>query len=147
MPRIEIRPFRPEDQAAVEALVLDGLVEHWGFLDESKNPDLEDIPAAYANGTFLVAWMDNEIVGTGATLHRSKTTVEVVRMSVSAQFRRQGVGVMILDELCNAAIRNGYQKVVLETTKTWQGVIQFYQQYGFGFSHFEGEDAFFELDL
>jgi ribosomal protein S18 acetylase RimI-like enzyme len=147
MPEIKIRPFHPDHQAAVKNLVLDGLVEHWGFLDETKNPDLEDIAAAYAGGTFLVAWVNGEIAGTGATLPRSETVVEVVRMSVSQKFRRQGIGVQILQELCKHAAKNGYKKVVLETTKTWQGVIAFYQQYGFQFTHYDGDDAYFELDL
>ena len=147
MPKIKIRPFHPGNQAAAKALILDGLVEHWGFLDESKNPDLEDIAASYSGGTFLVAWMDGEIVGTGAFMPRSKTEVEVIRMSVSKESRRGGIGDRILQELCNQAARDGYQKVILETTKTWHGVIAFYKQFGFRFTHDEGDDAYFELYL
>ena len=147
MSAIKIKPFQPDNQAVAKALILDGLVEHWGFLDEDKNPDLEDIAGAYEDGTFLVAWVNGEIAGTGAYLPRSETVVEVVRMSVSKNLRRQGIGVQILQELFNHASKGGYKKVVLETTRTWQGVIQFYQQYGFRFTHYEGNDAYFELDL
>ena len=147
MSAIKIKPFHPKNQAVVKAIILDGLVEHWGFLDESKNPDLEDIAAAYEGGTFLVAWVGGEIVGTGATLPRSETFVEVVRMSVSKKLRRQGIGGRILQELCNHAAKNRYQKIILETTKTWHGVIGFYKQFGFRFTHYEGDDAYFELYL
>jgi len=147
MSAIKIKPFQSDNQAGVKALILNGLVEHWGFLDESKNPDLEDIARSYVGGKFLIAWLNGEIVGTGAYVPRSETVVEVVRMSVSVESRRQGIGVRILQEICDHAAKNGYQKVVLETTKTWQGVIRFYQQYGFRFTHFEGDDAYFELDL
>ncbi|KAI9334509.1 acyl-CoA N-acyltransferase [Zopfochytrium polystomum] len=44
---LSIRPFRPADQAAARALVLDGLEERWGTLDPSLNGDLEDIARSY----------------------------------------------------------------------------------------------------
>ena len=40
---ITIRPFQSEDQQQVRDLILTGLEEHWGSLDPSKNPDLENI--------------------------------------------------------------------------------------------------------
>ena len=46
-----ISEFKPSDQAAVRRLILDGLAERWGVLDESLNPDLNDIAAAYAGIT------------------------------------------------------------------------------------------------
>jgi hypothetical protein len=52
---ISIQPFQSEDQAEVKSLILAGLVEHWGRLDPSKNPDLEDIQSSYAGAVFLVA--------------------------------------------------------------------------------------------
>ncbi len=38
-------------------LILAGLAEHWGELDLSKNPDLDDITSTYASGAFFVAWL------------------------------------------------------------------------------------------
>ena len=38
-----ILPFQPENQAEVKNLILAGLAEHWGMIDPSKNPDLNDI--------------------------------------------------------------------------------------------------------
>src|SRR5262249_6135936 len=52
-----MRPFAPEDQQAAQALILAGLGEHFGWIDERRNPDLVDIAASYAppDSTFLVA--------------------------------------------------------------------------------------------
>ena len=97
---IEILPFRPENQVPVQALILAGLKEYWGVIDESKNPDLKDIAVFYQDGVFLVAWLDDEIIGTGAFLPRSPETVEVVRMSVARDLRSQGIGGKLLKELC-----------------------------------------------
>jgi ribosomal protein S18 acetylase RimI-like enzyme len=144
---IKIIPFQPEDQEKVRVLILDGLAEHWGYLDESKNPDLEDISRSYAKGVVLVAWLGGKIVGTGSYIPRSDSVVEIVRMSVSKELRCHGIGRQILRELCRRAFQSGFREVILETTKTWQDVISFYQGFGFKFTHFVDNDAYFSLDL
>ena len=64
---VHIRPFTPDLQDATRDPLLEGLVEHWGHLDEALNPDLRDIAAAYRDDVFLVAVSSaSEVVGTGA---------------------------------------------------------------------------------
>ncbi|MDO9121461.1 MAG: GNAT family N-acetyltransferase [Anaerolineaceae bacterium] len=144
---ISLLPFQPADQAEVKQFVLAGLVEHWGFLDYTLNPDLNDIAASYADGLFLVALQDGRIVGTGALLPRSEYSAEIMRMSVSAELRRSGLGRAILQRLCREAKAMGFQKIILETTETWQGVIEFYLNFGFHITHHQDEDVYFALDL
>lgn len=144
---IKILPFQPENQETVRGLILEGLEEHWGYLDESKNPDLEDIGVSYGEATFLVAWLDGEIVGTGAFIPRSERVVEIVRMSVLRELRRQGIGRRILRELCRRAYESGYREAISETTNTWEGVIEFYRQFGFQITHYVEDDVYFGLDL
>lgn len=142
-----LRPFKPEDQVAVKNLVLSGLVEHWGVLDPTRNPDLDDIADSYANAVFLVAWLEDRIIGTGALLPREGGVAEIVRMSVARDFRRLGVGRRILNALCTHARRLGCKQVVLETTATWTEVIEFYLRYGFRITHTRDGDVYFSLDL
>lgn len=144
---IAISPFRPEDQAQVKSLILAGLSEHWGTLDPTKNPDLDDIRATYANATFLVAWRQGRIVGTGALVPRSDGIAEIVRMSVVQDLRRRGVGRLILQQLVERAQAAGYRQVILETTATWREVVEFYQRYGFHITHYRDGDVYFALDL
>jgi putative acetyltransferase len=146
-PKLNILAFQAEDQAAVKDLILAGLVEHYGFLDPTKNPDLNDIAITYADATFLVAWLDGEIVGTGALMPRSPETAEIVRMSVAAKMRRKHIGRQILQELIQRARKAGYRRVILETTETWSEVIQFYLNHGFRITYYQDGDVFFELDL
>ena len=146
-PIIEVKAFQKQDQSIVKSLILDGLVEHWGFLDEGKNPDLDDIATTYADGTFLVAWRNDEIIGTGAFKPHSATQVEIVRMSVKKDWRRQGIDRQILDELCQRAAQAGYEEVILETTETWQDVIDFYLSYGFTITHYLDGDVYFRKSL
>jgi GNAT superfamily N-acetyltransferase len=144
---ILIEPFRPEDQAAVKALILAGLVEHWGRLDASKNPDLDDIASSYAGGTFLIARLAGQVIGTGALVSKDEKTGQIVRMSVAASQRRRGTGRLILENLLDCARRAGMTEVILETTSAWTSVIEFYKNGGFELTHHRGEDAYFRLGM
>ena len=144
---VEIRPFQPEDQEPVRDLILAGLEEYWGTLDESKNLDLHNIVDSYRDGIFLVACLEQQIVCTGALLPRSAETAEIVRMSVARHLRRQGLGRQMLAELCSRAYQRGFRQVILETTATWKNAIAFYQAFGFQISHFADGDVYFTLDL
>ncbi len=147
MGELSILPFQPQDQETVKKLILTGLVEHWGVLDPTKNPDLNDIQTTYARAVFLVAWLDGEIVGCGALAPRTDQAAEIVRMSVAGRVRRQGVGQEILNRLLEQARALGFQRVILETTATWSEVIQFYLRCGFHITHYQDDDVYFALDL
>ena len=140
-----IRDFRTGDQAAARELILEGLREHFGedFTPE-RNLDLDDIAAFYADGVFLVALMGERLVGTGVILPEGNGTARVKRMSVAATMRRMGIGFRLLEALCDRAKEAGCQKIVLETTSTWEGAKAFYRRAGFkvvgawgGNTHFE----------
>jgi GNAT superfamily N-acetyltransferase len=144
MSDLSITPFSPADQGPARALILAGLEEHWGWLDPTLNPDLDDIAAAYADGVFLVARASGEVVGTGALLPEGERTARIVRMSVARGRRRSGIGSGVLDALLAHARRLGYRTIVLETTATWDDAIAFYLRHGFcivdhcdGDTHFE----------
>ena len=144
---VKIRPFKPEDQDAAKELILAGMQEHWGQLDATKNPDLNDIARSYADATFLVAVLGEEIVGTGALRRRENDSGEIVRMSVGASFRRRGIGRQMLDALIAAARAAGMRRIILETTSTWADAIAFYRSYGFRELYERDGDTYFELRL
>jgi putative acetyltransferase len=147
MSDVDIRPIQPQDQDETRQLILDGLAGHWGWLDPSKNPDLDDIASSYAGALFLVARLDGRLVGSGVLVPRGECTAEIVRMSVAADVRRKGIGRLILQRLCEHARQNDFQRIVLETTETWHEVVQFYLDYGFRITHHLDGDAYFILDL
>ena len=145
--RFSLRPFRPEDQCAVKALILAGLKEYWGTLDPTLNPDLDDIESTYADATVLVAREGVRIIGTGVLKPRDTDAGEIVRMSVARDCRRRGLGRRILDALITAGRERGYARIILETTQTWAGAIAFYQSAGFEITHHQDGDVYFVLDL
>jgi len=146
-PPITIIPFQPEDQEVVQDLINAGLGEHWDQVDAAMNPDLFDIAQSYQNETFLIARSGDEIVGTGALVQRTKETAEIVRMSVAANYRRQGIGHQILDQLIQVGHARGFRKIILETTSTWRDVISFYLAYGFTITHYLNGDTYFSYEF
>lgn len=144
---LSIVPFQVEDQETVKNLINTGLGEHWGYIDPDKNPDLDNIEESYNQDIFMVAWLDGQIVGTGALVHRTEHTAEIVRMSIAPSARRKGIGTCLLYTLITKAKELGYKKVVSETTKTWRGVINFYLAFGFEITFITADDIYFTYTL
>jgi putative acetyltransferase len=144
-----IRPFEPRDQDAVRRLVLTGLGEHFGWIDETRNPDLDDIAAHYIEfgHAFVVAEMDGEIVGAAALKTEDETTGRIVRMSVKQGHRRQGIGRALVTHLLDVARRHGFAQVRVSTEPDWHAAIKLYTQCGFKEYGHDDEDIFFVLRL
>jgi len=128
---IRLEPFRSGDQADARMLVLRGLGEHWGWIDETRNPDLDDIGSHYAAGCFLVARAGGTLVGTGGFLPLDETCVQIHRVSVTPAWRRRGVGRAIVAGLLEEARVRGFRRAVAATTETWHEVIAFHRGQGF----------------
>ncbi len=144
---LRVEPVRREHQAAARALVLRGLADHWGELDPGRNPDLDDLAASFAEGCFLLAWDDDELVGTGGFRPLSGASVQIHRLSVAGSHRRRGIGSRLVDALLAEARARGVGHVVLETTETWHGVIAFWRRRGFRPVERRDGDLWFRLEL
>lgn len=148
--KIEIRPFHPhQHQAATKQLILAGLADHWGTLDLSLNPDLNDIAHSYAGETFLLAFAGSSLIGCGALVQEAGMPGygRIVRMSVNKANRRQGIGQQILRRLEETAVQRQFHKLVLETTETWLEVVSFYQANGYQIIEHRDGDTHFEKVL
>lgn len=145
----QIRPFDPGDQDEVRALVLSGLADHWGELDPTLNPDLNDIAGWYGprGGYTIVLEVDGVIAGTATMYEKAASTAELVRMSVSREHRGQGIGKRLVRALADEARRRGYAALECETTDTWDDAIGLYTASGFAIIDRRDGDVFFRLDL
>lgn len=131
----KIRPFMLQDQPIARQLILDGLGGHFGFIDETMNPDLDDIWQQYiANGDlFVVVESDGVLVGTGALVKEGGDGINgrLVRMSVHASHQRQGIGRRLVRHLCQKARECGYTQLFVETNNDWFDAIGLYESCGF----------------
>ncbi len=147
--KIHIRPWTAADQAVARQLILAGLGEHWGFIDDTRNPDVDDIETHYLGRghLFVVAEVGTEIVGTGALVHVQADTVRIARISVHKDWRRLGIGRILVEHLVAAARQRGAMRIVVETTRGWHDAISLYQACGFTQYAEDVEDVHLTLDL
>ncbi|MGH2558504.1 MAG: GNAT family N-acetyltransferase [Thermomicrobiales bacterium] len=130
---ITLRPFAPRDQAAARRLILAGLGDHFGVIDETMNPDLDDIQRHYVDPGHLVvvAERDGALVGAGALIAEAPRTGRLVRMSVDRTCRGQGLGRRLVAHLIAAARARGYTRLLVETNDDWPDAIGLYRACGF----------------
>lgn len=147
--RFVIRVFHPEDQPAARELVLTGLGEHFGTIDYTMNPDVDDIQAHYVEtgAQFLVVERDGRLVGTGALVPETPGVGRLVRMSVDRRERGQGIGRALVEELLAEARLRDYHQVVCETTHDWDDAIALYRRTGFRELGVWDGDRHFAIDL
>ncbi len=146
---VNIRPFTPRDQAAARQLVLNGLGEHFGWIDETRNPDLDDIDAHYIQrgSAFVVAEIGGAIVGAGGLIAVDAHTARIVRMSVSRAQRRNGIGRALVTRLLDAARQRGCARVIVSTEHGWDDAINLYTRCGFREYARDEVDIYFALTL
>lgn len=145
---LHIRPFTPEDQAAARHLILQGLGSHFGWIDESRNPDLDDIQRHYLEqgSLFVVAEQEGKIVGTGALVAEGPGVSRMVRISVSLEHQRQGIGRRLVNHLVQQAWAQGNHRIVVETNLDWEDAIGLYEAAGFSQYDHDEESVYLSLD-
>jgi len=141
--------LHPAEQAAARQLILAGLGEHFGWIDETCNPDLEDLEAAYLRPghCFVVAELDGNIIGTGALVEEAPGVGRLVRISVDRRFRGRGIGRRLVQRLITEARARGYRRVVCETNDDWDDAIALYRACGFVEEARRNGEVHFALDL
>ncbi len=130
---LQIRRFESADQSAVKRFILEGLAEHFQQLDPSLNPDLLDIQGSYIRKghLFVVALLDDQIVGSGGLVRETSVTGRIVRLSVASKCRRSGIGHAIVRHLIAQAQQMGLTRLVVETNTDWIPAIKLYERLGF----------------
>lgn len=146
---MRIRPFLRSDQSQSQAVILLGLAERFETLDPALNHDLEDIWFYYvSNGScFVVAEDDGQIIGTGGLIAEGDSEGRLVRISVAADRRRQGIGRAISEHLIAIARSLGFLRLRVETNDNWKSAINLYLQLGFVETDRRDGETHFQLHL
>lgn len=128
-----IRSFEVGDQEQARWLILQGLGEHFGYIDETLNPDLDDILQNYIKSghIFVVACIGRKMVGTGALILRSEKDTEMVLISTHKDYRRQGIAQAIVTYLVNLARQRGDRRINVMTNTSWNNAINLYKRLNF----------------
>ncbi|TYZ59232.1 hypothetical protein PybrP1_010852 [[Pythium] brassicae (nom. inval.)] len=161
-PVIEIRQFRLQDYDDICTLFRNGMMfytdpsheHHCVWLDYIKNSlatDLADIEGFYvqrAGCNFFTATATNaatgeqEIVGSIGIERKSDDLAELRRVSVKAEYRRYGIGKLLINHATEWVREHGYSRLTLSTAATQHLAIKFYEALGYAFTRtsFRAED-------
>jgi len=126
-----------ETQAELEGAIT---VRMQVFVAEQAIPAEEELDDADATATHAVALHQGRIIGTGRLVLHDPETVKIGRMAVNADWRRQGIGGLILQHLELEARARGIRTALLhaqEYVKDFYAA-HGYQQYG---------EVFLEVDI
>jgi len=136
-------------QDSARQIVLEGLGEHFGYIDEHINTDLEDICANYTQkgDKFFVGLIEEKVVATGALMKEEKGIGRIIRMSVSKEQRRKGLASQMLKYIIDSAKKEGYTGLVLSTEHNWHAAIKLYEKFGFQKYSVTEIDLNFSMDL
>lgn len=144
-----IRDFERRDQQDARTLILDGLAEHFGGIDEALNPDLDDIWKAFPDkgNHFVVAEVGGKVAGAAGLIIETSSRGRIVRMSVHRSHRRIGVATSLLNRIIEIANRRALDFLVVSTELDWRDAIGFYTAAGFAAHDQDAVDVHFRRRL
>jgi molybdenum cofactor guanylyltransferase len=130
-----VRRATNADIAAIRA-VLYAVRDEYGVLSEiaANDPELDDMETSFfrPGGHFEVVVDDaGRIVGCAGLYPLSPRRAELCKMYIERSARGRGLGRRLLENLLEAARRNGFHEVWLETNSSLTDAITLYTQYGF----------------
>jgi ribosomal protein S18 acetylase RimI-like enzyme len=150
---VDVRSFKPTDQAACNKLYREGLIG--GTLSENDTcVDLDDIQTVYMRpgSHFWVAEAPGAgVVGMIGVQHHEAGSGEIRRLRVAESYRRRGIGSALVESAVRFCEERNYLKVTLDTFMEREPAIRLFEK--FRFRHFRtrsvaGKDLmYFLLDL
>ena len=162
MPELIFRPIRPEDDAAVAAIIRAVMPEFGadgpGFA--IHDPEVDHMAEAYAEpgaAFFVVVDGADRVVGGGGFARldgADEGTCELRKMYFLKEARGTGTGERLLSHLIQAARQTGHRTMYLETLTGMDAAMKLYTKVGFqplckpmGATGHSGCDRWYAMDL
>ena len=125
-----IRPARPEDLAAITAIVDEAYGPYVARLGRKPMPMLDDHAARIRDGQAWVAEVERRVAGVLVLLHQDDHAL-LDNVAVAAAMRGTGVGRALLEFAEAEAARRGHEEVRLYTHETMVENIALYGRIGY----------------
>ena len=95
--------------------------------------EVAGLPGRYAppTGCLLLAMQGDRPAGCVAMRDLGGGTCEMKRLYVAPEFRGQGVGRLLVEDVLGKAERTGYRRMVLDTVPEMAEAIALYRRFGF----------------
>ncbi len=115
--------------------LISGVLNEYAIASDlaTTEQDLADIEGNYvsAGGAFFVLIDRENIIGTVALCRDSDSTCELCRMYLDANYRRRGLGRMLLNKVLQTAQSQAFSEVRLATARVLVEAIALYESVGF----------------
>lgn len=126
----EVSPEAPELQPILTGLFGEYEARYGDFFRNSKEVEQTEWYLA-PHGLFIVLERDGEIIAMGAFKPYDAHTAELKRIWTRSDLRRQGLALLILQELERRAQRAGYQRIFLTTGFRQPEAVRLYIGHGY----------------
>lgn len=134
-----IRTFEPADAAIAWDLHVEGLIDNSTDVhqDPAWDADVRAIPEHYLTpgSHFWVVEDAGSVVATSAVRRIDDTTAEIKRMRVTKTHRRRGIARLLVEVAEDFCRRNGYQRIILDTTDRQQPAQRLYESLNYTRTH------------
>ena len=131
---VTIRRFVVEDGEAIKQLVTD-IMDHEFHADKAAYPidDLLEINRTYGGlgEAFFVAVSGARVIGSVAVKKEDDRIALMRRLFVATEFRKQQIGLKLIDRVLKFCDEVGYQEVIFRTTSRMEGAAKICQKRGF----------------
>lgn len=141
-PEVRIERLKHKDIYTVKEFLLRIIKDDFGY---NFNPewhwDIDKLTETYLenkNSAFYVAKIDNRIIGTIGVrpydknyqefrdIYDNKNTLSIWRHYISKEFRRQGIGKLLLNQIELFAKKKNFKYIYLHTQKTIPGSLEYW---------------------
>jgi N-acetylglutamate synthase-like GNAT family acetyltransferase len=129
---IQIVDYQPKYQPSFKRLN-EEWIHQWFKMEEADYKSLNH-PQEYIlnpGGHILIALYEAKPVGTCALLKMDDETYELAKMSVSAQVRGKGIGLLLGQAMINKAKKLGAKRLYLESNTILEPAVSLYRKLGF----------------
>jgi GNAT superfamily N-acetyltransferase len=133
---VRIRIYEPRDQNVVWELAEEGLRDTGTLVGEYRrdlHPDLSEIEQWYmqAGGGFWIAEAEDRQIGMVGIERVDEMIAKLRQMRVTAKWRKQGVGRLLLETAEGFCRDNGYHRLILDTNALQTDAHRLYEAAGF----------------
>lgn len=150
MDAVRIEPARDGDHAAVRKLFYSGVVEGLVRANDT-GADIENLKEGYfaddGDSGFWVARLDGETIGMIGVQKTLDNVAEVRRLRVRDDFRRRGIGTLLMKHALRFCQDKGYLKVVLDVQVDRGPAIALFEKFGFKLARTRENDGHKTLDF
>lgn len=133
--RVKVRQARDEDRPVLRELFLASLLEQQVPANDT-GADIDNLQEAYfsdggESGFWVATYERLIIVGMIGVQRISDNSAEVRRLRVRDEFRRRGIGSLLMREAIAFCQRLGYLKVVLDVRTERGPALAMFEKFGF----------------